>query len=279
MIGFNPLERVEAICEVDPADRIQLLGRDAADLLHRICASETRDLPETGCRHLVFTDDKGAVVAAPLVAPVPGGFRLVAGPGRGAELGRWIEKWIIVEDARIEPDPRPAWRLGEPDLASGGEVMAASPGLAGAAIQVTETPPAPLVTAEAWEVLMFRAGRLHCGPATAAGPNPLELGWKPLISFDKGCYIGQEVIARLDTYDKVRRGLACARLEAPLTAGAGLRHDGRRRGIVLSSLLLDEGCFAWVVVDRDLEPGSGLQSDTETAGTLLGWPATSAESG
>ncbi len=37
--------------------------------------------------------------------------------------------------------------------------------------------------------------------------NPLEAGLMHLIDFDKGCYIGQEVIARLDTYDKVQRTL------------------------------------------------------------------------
>ena len=35
--------------------------------------------------------------------------------------------------------------------------------------------------------------------------NPLEAGLPDLIDFEKGCYIGQEVIARLDTYDKVQR--------------------------------------------------------------------------
>ncbi len=37
--------------------------------------------------------------------------------------------------------------------------------------------------------------------------NPHEAGLRNLISFTKGCYIGQEVIARLDTYDKVQRTL------------------------------------------------------------------------
>lgn len=44
--------------------------------------------------------------------------------------------------------------------------------------------------------------------------NPLELGLGKLISWNKGCYVGQEVISRLDTYDKVSRclvGLACER--------------------------------------------------------------------
>ncbi len=37
--------------------------------------------------------------------------------------------------------------------------------------------------------------------------NPLEAGLMHLVDFDKGCYVGQEVIARLDTYDKVQRCL------------------------------------------------------------------------
>ena len=37
--------------------------------------------------------------------------------------------------------------------------------------------------------------------------NPLELNLIHLIDFDKGCYVGQEVIARLDTYNKVQKKL------------------------------------------------------------------------
>jgi folate-binding protein YgfZ len=37
--------------------------------------------------------------------------------------------------------------------------------------------------------------------------NPFEVGLRHAISFTKGCYIGQEVIARLDTYEKIQRKL------------------------------------------------------------------------
>jgi len=40
------------------------------------------------------------------------------------------------------------------------------------------------------------------------GFTPYDVGLTDLISFNKGCYVGQEVIARLSTYGKVRRGLA-----------------------------------------------------------------------
>ena len=37
--------------------------------------------------------------------------------------------------------------------------------------------------------------------------NPHEAGLLPFISFDKGCYIGQEVVVRLNTYRKVQKRL------------------------------------------------------------------------
>jgi len=38
--------------------------------------------------------------------------------------------------------------------------------------------------------------------------NPLELGLEDFVAFNKGCYIGQEVLARLNTYDKVKKKLS-----------------------------------------------------------------------
>jgi folate-binding protein YgfZ len=46
--------------------------------------------------------------------------------------------------------------------------------------------------------------------------NPLESGLRDSISFNKGCYIGQEVIARLDTYGKIKRHLARVGSPVPL---------------------------------------------------------------
>ncbi len=46
--------------------------------------------------------------------------------------------------------------------------------------------------------------------------NPLETGLNDLIDFDKGCYIGQEVIARLHTYNKVQKKLVGLKFIDPL---------------------------------------------------------------
>lgn len=67
---------------------------------------------------------------------------------------------------------------------------------------------------EAYEVVRIESGFPALGPELNEEVNPLEAGLNSSIHWDKGCYIGQEVIARLDTYHKVQRHLVGLRLPA-----------------------------------------------------------------
>jgi tRNA-modifying protein YgfZ len=51
--------------------------------------------------------------------------------------------------------------------------------------------------------------------------NPLEAGLEDLIDFNKGCYIGQEVIARLQTYNKLQKKLVGLKFSNPLEFNNG----------------------------------------------------------
>ncbi len=53
--------------------------------------------------------------------------------------------------------------------------------------------------------LRVRSGMGACDHEWSEAYNPLEAGLLHLTSFTKGCYIGQEVIARLDSYNKVKQ--------------------------------------------------------------------------
>ena len=67
--------------------------------------------------------------------------------------------------------------------------------------------------------------------------NPHEAGLLKFVSFTKGCYIGQEVIARLDAYDKVQRNLKGLTFEDPSEPKGQLSlydGEGREAGTVTS---------------------------------------------
>lgn len=66
--------------------------------------------------------------------------------------------------------------------------------------------------------------------------NPLECGLNRYVSFTKGCYIGQEVIARLDAYDKISKhmvGIKFVELP-PVTNEMKITIDGKECGFVTS---------------------------------------------
>tara|TARA_B100000579_G_scaffold437715_1_gene468450 strand:+ start:35302 stop:36126 length:825 start_codon:yes stop_codon:yes gene_type:complete len=64
--------------------------------------------------------------------------------------------------------------------------------------------------------------------------NPLELGLLDIISFDKGCYVGQEVIARLHNYKKVSRELVPFSTKSELEINSKIIIDSKNIGNVLS---------------------------------------------
>ena len=89
---------------------------------------------------------------------------------------------------------------------------------------------------EAYQAARISHGVPEYGRELGEAYNPLEAGLIGVLDFEKGCYIGQEVIARLDTYQKVQRALVKLRLSpnAALREGATLKHQGQDAGVLTS---------------------------------------------
>lgn len=89
------------------------------------------------------------------------------------------------------------------------------------------------MSSEAANILRIEA-RLP-GPGELNGEyTPFELGLEEIVSATKGCYTGQEVLARQVTYDKVTRQLALLACEQLAGPGTGVHHDGKRASSLTS---------------------------------------------
>ena len=94
----------------------------------------------------------------------------------------------------------------------------------------------PRITSEQWEDLRIYQGRPQAGKELTEDYNPLETGLWRSISFTKGCYIGQETIARLNTYQGVKQRLWRIALDRPVEAGTVITLDDQKVGILTSSV-------------------------------------------
>jgi tRNA-modifying protein YgfZ len=92
---------------------------------------------------------------------------------------------------------------------------------------------------DAWECLRIAQGRPKPDAELTEDYNPLEVGLWQTISFSKGCYIGQETIARLNTYKGVKQYLWGVRLSGSVAVGTVITVDGEKVGILTSCSEVD----------------------------------------
>jgi tRNA-modifying protein YgfZ len=116
------------------------------------------------------------------------------------------------------------------------------------------------VSPEAVEILRVEAGVPRFGAEMGTETMPAEASIvEDAVSFTKGCYIGQETVARLHYKGRPNRHLRGLRLSAAAAPGAALRlgekEVGRLGGSVVSPAL---GPIGLAIVRREAEPGSEL---------------------
>jgi folate-binding protein YgfZ len=118
------------------------------------------------------------------------------------------------------------------------------------------------VSPEAAEILRVEAGRPRFGADMGTESMPAEAGIvDTAVSFTKGCYIGQEPVARLHYKGRPNRHLRGLELSAAVAAGTPLRLGDREVGRVGSSCVSPaRGPIGLAIVRREAEPGAELQA-------------------
>lgn len=267
-----------AIFDLTLRTHLTLTGRDRARFLHGFCTNDIKKLqPGEGCEAFV-TNIKGRIVDHIFVFVDAEAIHIEATAGREDALFAHLDRYLITDDVQIArrsgelgtlfvAGPRAAARLSDvaslDELAPCGHLAA---DVRGTAVQFRRVdlfgePGFALVAArpalaDLWQALVasgifpagrtvFEANRIAAGlPAYGVDLTEDNLAQEAMrtrrcISFTKGCYLGQEPIARLDALGHVNRQLAGLRLHSNLVPapGAQVTADGKEAGVVTSSIL------------------------------------------
>lgn len=122
-----------------------------------------------------------------------------------------------------------------------------------------------------FNALRIRAGRVGAGRELTAEYIPLELGLWDEVSFNKGCYTGQEIIARMESRNKLARVLMRISLSQFAEAGTALFHGGKNVGEITSSVIAPDGTLHAMAVVKTSIAGANV---IVTIGTPDGASAT-----
>jgi hypothetical protein len=110
---------------------------------------------------------------------------------------------------------------------------------------------------QVWQELRIEQGRPMPGAELTEDYNPLEATLWQAVSFDKGCYIGQETIARLNTYQGVKQQLWGLRLAAPAEPGTIITQAESKVGTLTSCVPTAAGAIGLGYI-RTKVGGKGL---------------------
>ena len=186
-------------------ERLLVTGDDRTSFLQGQCTNDVKTLSIGQSCYAAFLNAKGKMRGEGYVVCLPDAFLLDANPGLGPALG----SFVVTEDVTIEDVTA---RLGEWLLM--GEQTARLPSKAAAFRHplglgvISEEPMIATISTDTLEVLRLEAAVPRWGLDMDENVIPNEAGLEQrAISYDKGCYIGQETIARIKTYGHVNRRL------------------------------------------------------------------------
>jgi folate-binding protein YgfZ len=125
----------------------------------------------------------------------------------------------------------------------------------------------PEVSQDVAECVRIESGRPRLGHDMDAETMPQEAGINErAVSFTKGCYVGQETVARLHYRGKPNRHLRGLRLPEPVERGTDILLGDKVVGRVASTCVSPRfGPIALALVRREAEPGAGVSVNGATA--------------
>ncbi len=201
---------------------------------------------------------------------------LLAGPQSGKVLGRLgFDTLPAADGVQVsQAQGQPLTLIGGRGLGGGPDFQLIAPAAARQDVEAGLQAAGALALDEASHaVLRVEAGLPAAGSELSEDYTPLEAGLRYAVSDNKGCYTGQEIIARQITYDKVTRQLAGLRLSQPAAVGSEVLCEDKSVGKITSSAesprfgplalaVLKRPCFApGTQVRVEQTPGSEGQID------------------
>jgi folate-binding protein YgfZ len=268
LAGYAAAQTGAAVYSIPDPGYVRIGGADRADYIQRQTTNDVRLLQPGRTLLTVLTSGTARIldVWRLIAEPDAGPIAAITLPGRGAITARYLQSRIFFKDKVTVVDGSAAWTqfeivgpaaghilggLPEPDQITAAEFDGVALRLIGLrpnaawviapaeqgdrlAARLVEAGAARL-NAAVYEALRIEGGRP--GPARELTDDytPLEANLDAAVSSTKGCYSGQEIIARQITYDKVARRLIGLRVEGMGMVGAAVQVEGRTVGVVTSA--------------------------------------------
>lgn len=268
------------VAAVRPRRIAWIEGPDAAALLHGLLTADIDALPVGGATRALVLTARGHLVSQVAVArDADTAFTLLLDPPPAADGVQVIAAHHVSEQADVlgPEDASVLVVTGDlaPALLGAGDLQV--PGAIPGTIEVLADDPVALAAAlgialggdDALEALRVERCAPYVGVDTGERTLVQEAGLDDAVSFEKGCYLGQETVARLHYRGHPNRRLARIALDGPVRPGATIEGDAGTAGHATSvAEVPGHGWMALGMVRREVAGGTAVTVGG-TAGRVL----------
>lgn len=290
LVADDRTARHGAALIVPPHEVLWVQGHDAISFLEGLLSQSVESAPVGSVRRTLLLSPQGKLVGPLWMLRDRTRVGLVSDPGAGEAVLETLQRFRFRVEVSLESERLPTAEVWGPDGASAlgaASGVRALPGewVGAGALVVANLPfrhidlprwlivgidPMELVAAgissveeEAVAAIRIEAGEPRMGVDVDESTIPQEAGLTDgAVDFTKGCYLGQELVARIESRGHVNRhlrGLLCATGDTP-PPGATLSVEGRRVGTITSAAR-SPGLGAPVglgLVRREVGPGTAV---------------------
>jgi tRNA-modifying protein YgfZ len=246
------LDDGRAYAELDDHDVTLVSGRDARGWLNDLITTDVETLERGQTRPSMLLTPTGRIRALFHVLCLSEGFALVQRTDQAERIGRLLDPYVLSSDVTLRERPyhviavpgrdRPPPRLDNgwrPSLLGGGhDLLFLDPGDVDLLRDDLADEPLARAHADAVERRRIRRGQPRFGVDLDADSFPAEAGLDlpPVTDRSKGCFLGQEAVAKIANLGHPPRVVVA--VEAPgvvLEAGEPVSAGGEPVGVVTSA--------------------------------------------
>jgi tRNA-modifying protein YgfZ len=237
-----------------PREYVRVAGQAAEEFLDRMLSNDVAALgPGESCEALLLTPKARVIAPLLVLRRRHDDYLLLTEPGLGERVRAELLRARFASKVDVEQEEHTS------HVVFGGEgirtVAYGEP-----AAEVLDAALEPTLSSEELELLRIRAGTAAWGKEIDDRVLPAEAGLtERAVSFTKGCYPGQEPIARLHYRGHANRGLRVLRLDEVPEPASELVYEGKAVGRVTSAAPTEEGAVALAYVRREVPEGAPLE--------------------
>ena len=261
------LESGEGFVDLSHRDVVRISGPDRLPWLHSLTSQHLEGLPANVPTAALVLSPQGHVEHAMYGVDDGDAFTAHVEPGQAAALVEFLDRMrfmMRVEVADVTAEVAVVWR---PAARIDGAPYSGYVFVPRHDLEKFAAASEPACGMWAFEALRIARGEPRLGLDTDHRTIPNEAGWiGTAVHLDKGCYRGQETVARVHTLGRPPRRLTLLHLDGSdsrlPTRGAELLHDGKSVGFVGTSARHHElGPVALAMVKRNVAPEVTLDAD------------------